>query len=172
MPNVWLLSERPNWHFERNSSSNKLTCLLTCIFFKYFSNDSENIHMIIILFVVSVALVTNAGVGLACLLKICLHLQKNWKSCKCRQEKLFKNLYRSALLWATLRVWKLLSISDDIFFQERRWSLQSNSGIFRLWTGLEKKLFKISTFLASCVKFLSPTSVIFKKTLSNRKTKA
>ena len=34
----------------------------------------------------------------------------------------------------------------------------SNSGIFRFLNGLEKKVFKISTFLAFCAKILSPSA--------------
>ena len=33
-------SKTPNYYFERNSSINKLTCLLTCMFFKHFSNNN------------------------------------------------------------------------------------------------------------------------------------
>ena len=79
-------SEKPNWYFEKNSSTNKLTFLLTCIFFKYFSNDSENTHMIMVLFGASVTLVPKAGARLACLLEICFYLHKNWKSYKCSQK--------------------------------------------------------------------------------------
>ena len=51
------LSEKPNWYFKRHSSISKLNCSLACIFFKCFSNDTENTHMIIALFGVSVTLV-------------------------------------------------------------------------------------------------------------------
>ena len=49
----------------------------------------------------------------------------------------------------------------------------SNSGIFTFLTGLEKKVFNISAFLAFCVKFLSScTGVIFSENfvLSEMKT--
>ena len=72
-------SEKQNWYYEWNSHTPKFTCLLTCIFFKYFNNGSENVHMIIVLFWVSVTFLPKAGTWLACLLEICLH------ALKCRQ---------------------------------------------------------------------------------------
>ena len=66
------LSEKPYWYFGRNSFIN--TCLLIGISFKYFSN---NTHMIIVLLEVSVTFMPKACVGLACLLEICLLLHKN-----------------------------------------------------------------------------------------------
>ena len=58
------LSEKPNWYFKRNSSINKLNCSLTCIFFKCFSNDTWNTH-IIALIGVSVTLVQKPVARLA-----------------------------------------------------------------------------------------------------------
>ena len=80
-------SKKPNWYFERNSSTNKLTRLLNCMFLKYFSNDIENTHMMKVLFRVTVTLMPKAGAELSCSWEIYLHLHKNLQSYKCCLEK-------------------------------------------------------------------------------------
>ena len=55
------------------------------------------------------------------------------------------------------------SITWDVLSAKRWVSL--NSGIFRFLTGLEKKVFKISAFLTSCLKMLS-LSTVFQHYLS------
>ena len=55
-------------------------------------------------------------------------------------------------------IWKLLSISDGMFFSAKGLA-SSNSGIFRFLTGLEKNVFKVSALLPSCKKMLSPSTV-------------
>ena len=59
---------------EIHSQKSLFSFLLTCIFFKYFSNDTKNTHMIIVLPRISVALQPKSGTRLAFLFEICLFL--------------------------------------------------------------------------------------------------
>ena len=141
MPKAWLLStascffiklrtgsfvlynpfENPNW------SINKITSFLTGVFFKYFSNDSQNTYMIVVLPRASVTLLPKAGSELVCLLELCLQLHKNWKLSNVFRKKYLDcfRIFTGMHYWVAVRVLRVFYFSKYIINTDT-WKLEKS----------------------------------------------